>query len=200
MAERALKDTGVIPAWNQSGVLPPFVGTSPADRSGVSPYSATMREIAERFCTSPRRVQLFRGLVSFRKALLGVGISQGFQWINGSYLENVETVRGASPKDIDLVTLFVRPQLHQDQAAWNAFFVANRSLFDSKATAAAYGCEAFAIDVGLSAFLVAPQITYWFGLFTHQRVTLIWKGILQVPLVGDDDDAIAYVDTLRFAP
>lgn len=158
-----------------------------------------MSEIARHFCTSATRVKLFRGLVDFRKALIGIGITEGIQWIDGSYLENVEVTRKQPPKDIDIVTLFVRPvALRGSLPAWTAFFNANKALFDRLQTKAKYGVDASPIDVGLPAFQVYSQITYWYSLFTHQRVSYLWKGILAVQLVGDDDDALAYVDTLTF--
>jgi len=76
---------------------------------------------------------------------------------------------------------------------------ANPSLFDKTATKKEYGCEGFFVEAGFPAVLVHRQITYWFGLFTHQKVTFLWKGILQVPLQSDDSDAVAFVDTLKFA-
>jgi hypothetical protein len=190
----------VIPPLNLSGVLPPFLGPSPSVISVMSPYVTSMGEIAQRFCKSSERVNLFRGLVAYRKALLAIGISQGVQWIDGSFCEDVESILGRPPGDIDLVSLFIRPPHATVQADWQAFFVTHINLFSNVHTKPSFGCDAFTVDVGLPAYQVFPQITYWFGLFTHQRATLLWKGLLQVPLVSDDDAAIAYVNTLVFTP
>jgi hypothetical protein len=182
-----------------SGVLPPFISGFPAGGPGsCAPYEVTATEIAMRFCTSAPRIKLFKGLLQLRSELLALGVQIGVQWIDGSFCENVEVIRGRPPGDIDLVTLLVRPQAVQDDAAWLAFCQANQRVFDAKQTKPIFGCEAFYIDAGYPALLVAEQVTYWFGLFTHQRVTNMWKGILQLPLVSDDAAAAAYVDTLQF--
>lgn len=188
----------MIPAFNISGVLPPYVGSSPTEAAGRAPYQTTMREIATRLCTSKERVPLLRGLVQFRKALQGIGITSGFQWIDGSFCEDVEGRYGRPPGDVDVVTFFIRPPAHRDAAAWTAFVLANRALFDKTQTKPRFGCEAFFVDVGLPPPYVVPQTTYWYGLFSHQRVTHVWKGILLVPMISDDDDALAHVNELTF--
>jgi hypothetical protein len=190
----------VIPPLNLSGVLPPFLGPSPSIISVMSPYTTSMGEIARRFCGSPERVHLFRGLVAYRKALLDIGISRGVQWIDGSFCEDTESTRGRPPKDIDLVSLFVRPPHVTAPSDWQAFFLQHIKLFTKEDTKVDFGCDAFTVDIGLPAFQVFRQITYWFGLFTHQRTTFLWKGLLQVPLISDDDAAISYVDTLVLSP
>ena len=44
------------------------------------------------------------GFLSFRDALQATGLVKGFQWINGSFLENVEEVEERNPRDIDVVS------------------------------------------------------------------------------------------------
>ena len=179
----------MIPSFGSSGVLPPFVGGSPAEAAGVSPYSATMVEVVELLGTTPARVELCRGLLKLRKGLRAIGIDQGVQWINGSFCEDVEVTRGRPPNDIDLVTLLARPDKYQDDAAWKGLVAANLHLFDSKIAKAKFRCDAYFIDLHNRADFTISQITYWFGLFTHQRATHLWKGILQVPLQSDDEIA-----------
>jgi hypothetical protein len=187
-----------IPPLNPSGTLPPFTGASAAD-PGMSPYAATMREVAQMFCTSQHRAELFNDWVRYRKALVSAGLS-GFQWVDGSYCEDVERLLGRDPADIDLVTAIIRPVHLHNHAAWAAFFAANVSLFDRAQIKSNYRCDSLLIDVTFPAFAVHPQLTYCFGLFTHQRVTHLWKGLLQVQLPADDDDAVSYIGTLSFAP
>jgi hypothetical protein len=189
----------LIPPMTPSGVLPPFVSGFPnSGPASCAPYETSMTEIAARFCTSAQRVKLFKGLLQLRAELQALGVNIGVQWIDGSFCENVEAIRGRPPADIDVVTLLIRPQAVRDDAAWQAFWQANQRVFYSKTTKAVFGCEAFYIDAGYPALWVAEQVTYWFGLFTHQRVTHMWKGILQLPLVSDDAAAAAYVSTLQF--
>lgn len=79
------------------------------------------------------------------------------------------------------------------QALWNS----HPELFQRNQIKATYHCDAFFLNTGLPAFVVHPQLTYWYGLFTHQRATHQWKGMVQVPLVSDDANALAYVNTLH---
>lgn len=158
-----------------------------------------MREIAEKFCTTEARVDLLRSWVRHRKALAALGLS-GHQWIDGSFCEDVERLRGRAPADIDVVSLIVRPPVLHGPAAWAAVVNANAPLFDRAQVKAAFHCDSFMVDIGFPAFAVYPQLLYYFGLFTHQRVTHLWKGLIQVPFPADDDAALAFVDTLSFTP
>ena len=179
----------MIPTFSSSGVLPPFVGNSPAEPAGVSPYSATMVEVVDSLGTTPARAELCRGLLKLRKALREIGIDQGVQWLNGSFCEDVEVTRGRGPNDIDVVTLIARPDKYKESASWKGFVAANLHLFDSRIVKSRYRCDAYFIDLHHRADFTISQITYWFGLFTHQRATHLWKGILQVPLQSDDEIA-----------
>ena len=31
---------------------------------------------------------------------------------------------------------------------------------------------------------------YWYGLFSHQRETFLWKGLLRIELMSDDEQAL----------
>jgi hypothetical protein len=35
---------------------------------------------------------------------------------------------------------------------------------------------------------------FWFGLFSHQRETALWKGIVQIELDADDAAAVALLE------
>jgi hypothetical protein len=179
----------MIPAFTSSGVLPPFVGHSAADAKGVSPYYTTIYEVVSQLGRTPERIALCRGLLKLRKELRSIGIDQGVQWLDGSFCEDVETTRARPPADIDVVTLLVRPNSHKDDSSWKGFVTANAHLFDSAQAKSHFGCDAYFIDLHSPADFTIAQITYWFGLFTHQRVTHLWKGILQIPL--ESDDAVA---------
>lgn len=183
----------MIPSFGLSGVLPPFVGASAADGAGVSPYRTTMSEIASILATTPERAKLCVGLLEYRKALRNLGVIDAIQWINGSFCEYVEATRGKPPGDIDLVTLLARPAAYQDDTAWNMLVTTNLSVFHPTLAKKQYGCDAYLIDLHKPMAYTISQVTYWFGLFTHQRTTNLWKGILQVPLLSDDVVADAHL-------
>lgn len=78
--------------------------------------------------------------------------------------------------------------------------MANQDVFNPRQAKARYRCDAHYIDGGFPGLLIAPQISYWLGLFTHQRATNVWKGILEVPLDSDDASALAAIDSMTFTP
>lgn len=94
-----------IPDFDHNLVLPPHAG-DPRAKDQLSPYPCTMPELTERFATSQERREILRGLLSFRDRLRTVGLTRGFQWLDGSFLEDIETREGRPPRDLDVVTVY----------------------------------------------------------------------------------------------
>ncbi len=92
-----------IPGWTLSGVLPPINPASPTS-TDRSPYQIGIFDFALRFGTSTDRNRSLLGLLEYRQVLRELGIAQGFQWIDGSFLEDVERLEGRVPNDLDVVT------------------------------------------------------------------------------------------------
>lgn len=153
-----------------------------------------MKEIAETLATSSERAAILRGFISMRARLNSLGITNGYQWCAGSFCEDIEAIERRNPRDMDVVTFFVRPRSIQDHAAWVQFVTANASLFDAVQTKAAHSCDAYYVDGNTALPSVIDQITYWHGLFGHRRSSHMWKGMLRVPLVSDDADALLHLD------
>jgi hypothetical protein len=172
----------VIPALGPSGVLPPFVGADATVRAQVSPYPTTISTIVGRFGTSTERVAILRGLLDYRAALSSVGIVQGFQWIDGSFVEDCETIRQRPPGDVDIVTFAYRPAVGD----WGQFVSHHLDLFDSTRTKAQFKCDAYYVDLHKRQHLIVTDTSYFNGLFSHQRDTQQWKGMLAVDLNSDD--------------
>jgi hypothetical protein len=187
----------LIPDFNLNGVLPPFVGSTPGAQAALSsPYQCSPVQVVERFSTSDHRRMLLRGFFRFRDALRAQGIQLGFQWVDGSFTENVEAL-GRDPEDIDVLTLSYRPDhFVGDAAAWAALVNAQRDggIFDRTLNKDSYDCDTVFLDLHIPAHLVARQAAYWNGLFSHRRDTFQWKGMLAVPLHIDDADAIAALE------
>ena len=191
----------MIPNFNDGGVLPPFVG---GDATGAlqmprSPYRATMLSVVERFATTRERGAILRGLIGLRAALRAAGLTEGLQWIDGSFVEDCETVKGRAPGDVDVVNLLRRPAGLGEDAAWMAFLAANMALIDPAQTKAAFHCDAYFIDLDTDRASVVEQTAYWFGLFSHQRDSFRWKGMVQLELMEDDGPAEAALDALEGA-
>jgi hypothetical protein len=176
----------LIPAFGPSGVLPPFVGTDPAARAQTSPYEVAMSDVVRRFSTSSERIAILRGLIDYRAALADVGIVTGFQWLDGSFVEDCEGNRARPPRDVDIVTFAYRPPAFAAQPDWVAFGIRNQHLFDPDQTKAAFNCDAYFIDLSKLPHLTVADTAYFNGLFSHQRDTAQWKGMLRVQLISDD--------------
>lgn len=172
----------MIPAFSAAGVIPPFMG-DPAALGHRSPYAAGVREVVERFATSPKRCEILRGWLGHREALHSLGLVDGFQWLDGSFCER----RGRDPNDIDLVTFVVGPT----GVDLRRLTAANREVFSPRLTKMRYLCDAYFVQLHDAGFAEPGVVIYWYSLFSHRRDDLAWKGILQVPLAPTDDaDAI----------
>ena len=186
-----LPNPSVIPDFTISGVLPPFTGPSPVVSASMSPYSATLIQIADKMCKSNERQAIFRGLLSYRQQLASLGFTQGIQWLSGSFMEDIETLERRHPNDIDIVTLCHRPHgLVDNDLAWRMFIDSNRKLLSSTETKKTYRCDSYFVDLDSGVLNVVDQARYWFGLFSHRRGGL-WKGLLQVSLTVTQDDVEA---------
>lgn len=180
----------MIPSFNQSGVLPPFLPqTGPTVSSAMAPYPTDLLEIAQNLCNSTERRDILLGLIDYRDSLRAAGITNGFQWIAGSFLEDCENQRQRAPKDIDIVTFARRPASAQSQQDWVTFYGANPHLFDQNITQSDHKCDAYYVDLHLPPEAIVSRSRFWFGLFSHQRDTYIWKGLLELPLAANDDSA-----------
>jgi hypothetical protein len=177
-----------IPNFTLSGVLPPFIGSTPTVQAARAPYQTDVVDLATRFGTSRHRLAVLQGFLDHRAALNGLGFVNGFQWCNGSFVEDKEP-----PSDMDVVTFFHRPsnalatpQLAQIQQQ-------NSDLFNPTLTKTRYHCDMYYVDFSLAPAQLAARTHYWFGLFTHRRLTAEWKGLVQVPLYSPNDDAAARI-------
>ena len=151
----------------------------------MSPYPATVTEICQRFGTSPERKAILQGFLALREELLSRGIF-GFQWIDGSFLEEIELTEGRPPGDIDVVTFVEVPH---DPQTLNTKLLHPHDLGDRDLVKATFSVDHFVVPLGSPIRLIVSLSRYWFGLFSHRRDGL-WKGMLEVPL-QDTKDHIA---------
>ena len=68
-------DRTMIPNFNHSHVLPPFLGNSPSQAAQASPYTTTANELVARLGHTPQRCVLLKGLFAYRQALIDLGFS-----------------------------------------------------------------------------------------------------------------------------
>lgn len=180
-----------IPNFSISGLLPPYLGATPTNGALMSPFQTTLVRIANKLCGSDERKAIFRGLLQYRQQLANIGFTDGFQWLSGSFLEDIETLETRPPNDVDLVTFCHRPAGATATLDWRDFNSSNSALLRSRLVKPVYKCDAYFVDLDSKPVAnVVNQTRYWFGLFSHRR-DKVWKGLLQVPLPvsSDDNDA-----------
>jgi len=65
----------------------------------------------------------------------------------------------------------------------------NVELFNPMMAKAKYKCDAYYIDLNKTSHLLVQDASYFNGLFSHQRDTGVWKGMLRIDLISDDPTA-----------
>ncbi|TNH43782.1 DUF6932 family protein [Photorhabdus luminescens] len=176
-----------VPSWNSLGVIPPMDEAHPAG-AYRSPYKTNIVKFVEKFSTTPKRISILKGFLEFRSELHKVGLVDGFQWINGSFNENIELLEKRPPNDIDVVTFF---NIHPGDSQ-AAIVARNPELFQPNS--AEWRKENYHVDSYFQSLQVASgnlveRTVYWYSMWSHRR-DLTWKGFLQIPLSPEyDSDA-----------
>lgn len=173
-----------IPDWTAQGLLPPKDATSPVSRRR-SPYRVALSDVILRFASSDARWTVLNGLLRFRSELHRVGLHRGCQWLNGSFVEDVEAMEGRPPEDIDVVTLYHLPH----GTSQSALRSASPLLFDHDHVKANHHVDAYFVQINERApDHLIDEVIYWYSVWSHRRND-VWKGFLQVDLAPDDDQA-----------
>lgn len=185
----------MIPNFNHSHVLPPFVGDSPTQMALASPYPTTASELVARLGDTAQRCALLKGLFAYRQALAALGFSEGFQWLDGSFVEDVEAHEQRAPNDIDVVTFATTPS-GRDAAQVLVLAQAHPDIFEPAQTKRRFGCDAYLVRLDGSPMRLVSRAAYYQGLFSHRRSDNVWKGMLVLPLQSDDADAMTAVSRI----
>ena len=172
-----------IPPWTANGVLPPNNASQPTSAER-SPYVVSLTDYILRFGGTPERRTVLEGFIRYRAALHTAGVVQGFQWLDGSFLENVELIEKRAPNDMDVVTFYRLPNgISQRQLAANL-----GSTADPDTVRAEFCVDGYLVHLGMDAERLASQSAYWYGVWSHRRDQL-WKGFVQVDLAPAEDSA-----------
>ena len=175
-----------IPDLDHNGVLPPFLET-PTSPTRLSPYPATPIEICERFGFSSERRSILRGWLNLRASLRTLGFTTGFQWLDGSFLEDTEQFRGQPPADIDVVS-FLDPSPISFSTMDVNLVAAVTNHHRSKQN---FQTDHFMVTLNWPGGAIVEATRYWCGLFSHRRSDAVWKGMLKVDLLTPADDSAA---------
>lgn len=172
----------MIPDWNAEGVLPPINDQNPTgfDRA---PYEVTLPQVVDRFATSVERCDIFEGYLAHRAELHKMGIQSGFQWLDGSFTEDIEMLEHRSPGDIDVVAFFP-----VDDALINSLGNDEINLLggDRDMLKRDYKIDFYVQSLADPAESLVAMTTYWYSMWSHRR-TGQWKGFLKVDLSPSQD-------------
>lgn len=178
--------SNLFSAW---GVIPPYEGQADAP-DAFSPYQWAPERLVQTLGFSSERRDLLENLFEYRRRLRSVGV-EGIQWLDGSFTEDCERLKGRSPGDIDLMNLVFSP----DRERLGTEGV--RLLMDR-----AFIKESYHLDVmqpfplGLDGYgrpmVGLHGLTYFFSLFSHARPEPygipVWKGMIELALSSDDNE------------
>lgn len=173
--------TVAIPAWTPEGVLPPVNSAQPVSVER-SPYVVSLTDYVLRFSDTPERRAVLSGFLEYRGALHAAGLINGFQWLDGSFLEQVELLENRAPNDLDVVTFYHLPagKTQRDVLA------AAPTLFNHGRLKAQYRVDAYPIHLGMKPEQLTRWSAYWYSMWSHRRNRL-WKGFVQVDLAPVED-------------
>ena len=171
-----------IPDWDHRGLLPPLLG-EPTAAASSPPFPVRLIEVAPRYAYSSERRRLFLGFLDFRHALYDAGLINGFQLVDGSYVENTIQRREREPADIDVVTFFKTPQGRSQSELLISF----PDLFDSRSTKERFGVDAYFVGLdNEDQFYLTKAIAFWNNLWHHTREGER-KGYLAIDLSNAED-------------
>ncbi|HWG46882.1 MAG TPA: hypothetical protein VN688_29235 [Gemmataceae bacterium] len=183
-----------IPAFDDIlNILPPHLG-DPRQRADLSPFSCTVAELCTRFATTAKRKAILDGFLNLRAELFTLDI-RGFQWLGGSFLEDIEAQERRDPGDIDAVTFVADPE---NPAALSAKLVTKPELLSHAHIKGTYSVDHYWLSLGSQPVFLVDLTRYWYGLFSHRR-DRVWKGMLVVELADKSDDNAARI-ALRSQP
>ena len=174
--------TVTIPDWSALGLLPPIDSASPTSIER-SPYVVSLKDLVLRFATSPERKAILLGFLQYRALLHRFGATDGFQWLDGSFMEEVEMLEQRPPNDLDVVS-FISGALPEESDAY----------LEHGAAKTAFKVDSYFVELDqLPPRELTYLSTYWYSMWSHRR-NQTWKGFLQVELAPDEDaEALAWL-------
>lgn len=185
----------MIPEFEESGILPPYIGETGDERikGHLSPYKCDTLELCIRFGTSKERVEILKKLILFRNKMNDENIQYGFQWLYGSFSENIEVTQNRSPEDLDLMTFYRGFTIEELEGLKKSF----PDFFSYKKSKKKYALDHTSFFIGVSPEFTIDILSNSMQLCTHTR-SGIWKGIVRIEINTPikDKEALEYLETL----
>jgi hypothetical protein len=111
--------------------------------------------------------------------------------VDGSFSEDVERLRGRPPGDLDVVTFYYPPAAPPTAAQLPTIAI----ITDQAATKKAFYVHHQLVNLLSNGELIVESARFWCSLFSHQRETEAWKGMLRIDLntVAEDSAAVQHL-------
>ena len=188
-----LPGTDPLLEWSADGLLPGNDPSKPVSRIR-SPYRVSLLDFVQRFGFTGERRRLLRAFLSYRGRLHSSGIVAGFQWVDGSFVEDVERTREKDPGDIDVVNFMHVPGVGGEEQ----FYEQHRDLFDRFTLRHDYDVDAYNVAMDplepATVDFAINNAVYWYSVWSHTEDST-WKGYIQLSLdVADDGLAQEWLD------
>ncbi|BBS32334.1 MULTISPECIES: DUF6932 family protein [Enterobacteriaceae] len=168
--------TLTTPLWNSMGVIPPIDEADPTSHAR-SPYVMDIVNFVNMFALTATRRKILKGFLAYRSCLSQVGLTDGFQWVDGSFTENIELTERRAPNDVDVVTFFKFLPGDDDSSVINR----NPDLFDHEYVKKNYLVDSYYEGLDAPGHYLVDRTVYWYSMWAHKR-DLSWKGFIQIPL------------------
>ena len=170
--------------WDSEGKIP-YELDNP-DLSNQSPYRISLLRLVRDFGYTPARRALLANFLEYRTTLHQAGIMRGFQWVNGSFVENIEQTEIREPNDIDVVTFFQLP----DGFTERTFITANVTILDPDFIKSKYRVDAQHIVLDPENDYSTYSYSFWHNFWSYDRYGRR-KGYLEIDLSANEEDAAA---------
>ena len=190
-------DVGAVPPHRGDHYLPDFLGSpgNPGDATQCrSPFVVTTLELARAYGKTKPRREILKGLIAYRARLRALGIA-GVQWLNGSFVGDVEQRENRDPGDIDVVTYFSPQRPPAD------LLQADPDIFSTPKIKQAFSVDGYYVTLQ-NPWALLQQASYWHGMWSRSKLGSIpsMKGFLALNLdaaAADDDAAKDLLDQLE---
>lgn len=176
----------ILHPWNSKGLLDPISSPLAMNRA---PYVLSPVQLVERFGHTAIRRKILRGFFAYRAGLRELQITEGFQWIDGSFVEEIEVLENRPPADLDVVTFYQLPDGETQKsilAKAPDYFPADEA--EKKALKAKFGVDTMMSCLNVSPRQLVKRSAFFYSMWAHRR-DYTWKGFIQVDLEAGDDAA-----------
>ena len=178
-----------IPDLTKTGVLPPHHGSQnggPVRKTDLSPFPATTLELCQKFGDTPERRVILRGYLQFRARLTDLQVVNGFQWVDGHFLEDYEKRSRKAPDHIRVVTFCYPSAMVSDPH----YARLSEPLKKGRDTRATFHVDHSLIPLNWPTQDIIEATRFQSAILSHSD-NGVWKGYVRINLNTLPEDAAA---------